>query len=51
MDRKLSSPWIHQLNFPSVHKKVEQNFTTEVAIIGAGIAGVSTAYFTLKNNF
>lgn len=43
------SPWIHQLKFTTLHKKIEQNFSTDIAIIGAGIAGVSTAYFTLKN--
>lgn len=44
-----SSPWIHQLKRTTVHKKVEQDAKTDVAIIGAGIAGVTTAYFTLKN--
>jgi glycine/D-amino acid oxidase-like deaminating enzyme len=48
-DINFSSPWIHQLNFPTLHKKIEQNFSTDVAVIGAGIAGVSTAYFALKN--
>jgi len=44
-----SSPWIHQLKLTTKHKKVTQNFSTDIAIIGAGIAGVSTAYFALKN--
>jgi glycine/D-amino acid oxidase-like deaminating enzyme len=47
--KKISSPWIHQLKLQRTHKKIEQDFSTHVAIIGAGIAGISTAYFVLKN--
>lgn len=43
------SPWIHQLKLTTIHKKINQDLKTDVAIIGAGIAGVSTAYFALKN--
>lgn len=43
------SPWIHQLNRtrPIVH--LVDHISTQVAIVGAGIAGISTAYFILKN--
>jgi len=43
------SPWIAQLKNHRVLKPLLQNTQAEVAIVGAGIAGVTTAYFTLKN--
>lgn len=49
MKINFNSPWIHQLKLTTAHQKIEQDLATDVAIIGAGIAGVSTAYFTLKN--
>ncbi len=45
----MQSPWIHQLKLNHKHAQVDRNLTTDIAIIGAGIAGVSTAYFALKN--
>ncbi len=45
----MQSPWIHQLTFKRAHASLQQDSATDIAIIGAGIAGVSTAYFTLKN--
>ncbi len=45
----MQSPWIHQLKFSRQHGKIDQNLTTDVVIVGAGIAGVSTAYFALKH--
>ncbi len=43
------SPWLYQL----VHKRqisaLHDNAKTDVAIVGAGIAGVMTAYFTLRD--
>ena len=43
------SPWLYQL----VHKRpvsiLNDNTKTEIAIVGAGIAGVMTSYFLLKN--
>lgn len=44
-----NSPWIDQLKKTRQPQTLADHFTGEVAIIGAGIAGVSTAYFTLKN--
>jgi glycine/D-amino acid oxidase-like deaminating enzyme len=43
------SPWIHQLNKNRVNIPLMSDATTDVAIVGAGIAGVSTAYFLLKH--
>lgn len=43
------SPWIDKLqrNYTSYQLKKDQ--ITDIAIIGGGIAGISTAYFVLKN--
>lgn len=46
---KNNSPWIHQLNHEREIKKLESDLKTDVAIIGAGIAGISTAFYLLKN--
>lgn len=43
------SPWIHQLNSERPTVSLTQDISTEIAIIGAGIAGISTAFFILKN--
>jgi glycine/D-amino acid oxidase-like deaminating enzyme len=42
------SPWIHQLDHNRKSISVASDLDTDVVIIGAGIAGVSTAFFTLK---
>ena len=44
-----TSPWIHQLDPLRKHVSLEEDIPTEVVIIGAGIAGLSSAFFTLKN--
>jgi glycine/D-amino acid oxidase-like deaminating enzyme len=43
------SPWIAQLKRERPELKLEKDEKTDIAIIGGGIAGVSTAYFILKN--
>ena len=43
------SPWIEQLSEHREINHLSENRQTQVTIIGAGIAGISTAYFTLKN--
>ena len=43
------SPWISQLKRTRTISKLESDQSTEVAIVGGGIAGVVTAYFLLKN--
>src|SRR3989338_7230787 len=44
-----NSPWITQLKRTRPIAALPDNLKTDVAIIGAGIAGITTAYFTLKN--
>lgn len=44
-----NSPWIHQLNKERKISKLGSNIETDVAIVGGGIAGVSTAFFILRN--
>ncbi len=44
-----NSPWLHQLNRTRPVAFLSNDHHTEVAIIGGGIAGVSTAFYTLKN--
>lgn len=43
------SPWITQLNRTRPADKLNRNLETDIAVIGAGIAGVTTAYYILKN--
>lgn len=47
MRKKNHSPWLHQLDRERPVDRLTGDASTDVAIIGAGIAGVSTAYFTL----
>lgn len=46
---KNNSPWIHQLNKERKTNKLGSDIETDVAIVGGGIAGVSTAFFILRN--
>lgn len=43
------SPWLHQLRQDREVKRLDRDIETDVVIIGAGIAGVSTAFFVLKH--
>lgn len=43
------SPWIHQLNKDRILVTLKDDIDIDVAIVGAGIAGVSTAFFILKH--
>ncbi len=43
------SPWLAQLNRTRPADKLDQNLETGIAVIGGGIAGVSTAYYLLHN--
>jgi glycine/D-amino acid oxidase-like deaminating enzyme len=47
--RKNYSPWLYQLKKDRVSQGLQKDTETDVAIIGAGIAGISTAFFILKN--
>ena len=42
------SPWYEQLRTDAPPQPLVADVTTDVAIIGAGIAGVATAFFTLR---
>lgn len=46
--KKNNSPWIYQLKHDRETQKINTDVETDVAIIGAGIAGVATAFFILK---
>ena len=43
------SPWIHQLDKTRETKTLEADIETGVVVVGAGIAGVATAFFLLKH--
>ncbi|MEN9621880.1 MAG: hypothetical protein RLZZ67_314 [Candidatus Parcubacteria bacterium] len=46
---KYQSPWIYQMNQERPIVTLPGDITTSVVIVGAGIAGISTAFFLLKN--
>ncbi len=46
--RPNNSPWIKQLNRIRPIDRVTSSLMTDIAIVGGGIAGVTTAYFILK---
>ena len=47
--KKNKSPWIHQLDKERVFSPLGEDLETEIAVVGAGIAGVSTCFFLLEN--
>lgn len=49
MERKNRSPWIHQLDHDRKHVELREDIATDVAIVGAGIAGISTAFYILRD--
>ena len=46
--RHNSSPWLYQLDRERPLQRLSYDIAPDIAIVGAGIAGVTTAYFTLK---
>ena len=47
-DQPNRSPWIAQLRPDGPPRPLDADAATDVAIVGAGIAGVATAFFTLR---
>ncbi len=45
---KIRSPWIEQLNHERHITRLGGDLVTNVAVVGAGIAGIATAFFVLK---
>jgi len=43
------SPWLEQLDQSRIINEISQDLETDIAVIGGGIAGLTTAYFLLKN--
>ena len=43
-----SSPWLAQLREDRPHFLLEKDTECDIAVVGAGIAGVATAYYLLK---
>ncbi len=43
-----SSPWLHQLSLKRPPQILDKDFDGDIVIVGAGIAGISTAFFCLK---
>ena len=48
-DQPNRSPWIAQLAPDGPPRPLSQDSGTDIAIVGAGIAGVATAFFTLRS--
>ncbi|MDO8565111.1 MAG: FAD-binding oxidoreductase [bacterium] len=46
---KNNSPWIHQLNKERVIEHLKKDIESDVAVVGGGIAGISTAFFILRD--
>ncbi len=47
MNRRNRSPWLHQLDPARPSEPLRADTSVDVAVIGAGIAGVATAFFAL----
>lgn len=45
---KNESPWLHQLARTRTAEPLIEDAATDVVIVGGGIAGIATAYFTLR---
>lgn len=44
-----NSPWLYQLDKKRKTKALSSDKSADIAVVGGGIAGVSTAFFILKN--
>ncbi|HEY5422881.1 MAG TPA: FAD-binding oxidoreductase [Ilumatobacteraceae bacterium] len=43
------SPWLEQLDVDSLPRPLDRSCSTDVVVIGAGIAGVATTFFTMRD--
>ena len=48
-DQPSRSPWIAQLAADGPPRPLDEDTRTDVVIVGAGIAGVAAAFFTLRD--
>lgn len=46
--RKNISPWLHQLDKDRKHETLRSDIETDIVVVGAGIAGISTAFQILE---
>lgn len=46
---RFRSPWLEQLNGTAPPQPLDRDLTADVVVVGAGIAGVATAYFILRD--
>lgn len=44
-----NSPWIKQLKQTRQAQQLKDDISTDVVVVGGGIAGITTCFFTLKN--
>lgn len=47
--KKNRSPWLHQLQQDRKSVRLTEDISVDVAIIGAGIAGIASAFYVLKH--
>lgn len=47
----MNSYWIESCKNFEKHNKIDNDYIADVCIIGAGITGISTAYYLAKNGF
>jgi glycine/D-amino acid oxidase-like deaminating enzyme len=46
---KHESPWLHYIQYKRKPYSLNRNTSANIAVVGAGIAGIATAYFLLKH--
>ena len=46
--KKNRSPWLHQLRQDRERRTLTTDLTIDIAIVGGGIAGIASAFYTLK---
>lgn len=48
-DQRFRSPWLEQLEGAGSPRPLDQSLAADVVVVGAGIAGIASAYFILKH--